>query len=104
MDMVLKVIVNDGEEIIIDGFDKIKFYKDYPFIEISETGYTWHRDKYDELINNLIKYNFIEFTRANKSDLLEYRGNKFAFDNGTFSENEPLLIRTNCINMIYKMY
>lgn len=104
MDMVLKVVINDGETIIVDGFDEIIFYDEYPYNCDKDSGYCWHRDRYEDLVNNLVKYNFIGIKRANPSDELKYRNLKFAFKNDNFEENKLLLLKTSSVNMIFKMY
>ncbi|MDC7770344.1 hypothetical protein POL88_15560 [Priestia megaterium] len=104
MDMVLKVCISDGSEIIIDGFDKIAFHNELPNPDISHSGYSWQKDYYYELLNNLVKYNFISIQRNDPKDKLEYRNHAFAFENTNFNSNNPLILRTNCISTIINMY
>lgn len=104
MDMVLKICVNDGEEIIIDGFDTIEFYNQLPNAEVENSGYTWQRDLYHSLLNNLEEYKFIGVIRNDSKDDLSYRNHSFAFNNGTFDKNETLYLRTSCITTIIDLY
>jgi hypothetical protein len=104
MDMVLEICVSDGSGIIIDGFDEISFYNDLPNVEITHSGYSWQRDFYYELLNNLSKYKFIGVNRKDPNDELKYRNYSYAFKNSHFEGNRPLLLQTNCITTIVDMY
>lgn len=104
MDMVLQVCISDGSEIIIDGFDKISFYNELPSVEVTQSGYSWQRDSYDDLLNNLSKYNFMEVSRHDNNDELKYRDYSFAFKNQHFSKNKPLILTTSSITTIIDMY
>lgn len=104
MDMVLNICISDGSEIIIDGFDTISFYNELPDVSVSYSGYSWRNDFYNDLMNNLCKFNFIGITRKSPSDILEYREHSFAFQNQNFTKNETLILRTNCISTIIDMY
>ncbi len=104
MDMVLNVCISDGSEIIIDGFDEIQFHNELPSTGVSHSGYSWQREYYHELLNNLTKYNFISIKRNDPKDKLEYRNHSFAFKNSNFESNKPLILRTNCVTTIIDMY
>lgn len=104
MDMVLKICVSDGTDIIVDGFDEISFYNELPVAETTYGGYSWQRDYYNDLMNNLCKFNFIGISRKDDNDELKYRGHSFAFRNKHFNKNETLILMTNCITTIIDMY
>lgn len=104
MDMVLQVCISDGSEIIIDGFDEISFYNELPNAEVTQSGYSWQRNNYNDLLNNLRSYNFIEISRHDNIDELKYREHSFAFKNQHFSKNKPLILTTNSITTIIDMY
>lgn len=104
MDMVLNICISDGSEIIVDGFDKISFYTTLPEADITQSGYSWRNNHYNELLNNLTKYNFIGVKRHDNKDTLEYRNHSYAYKNTHFEDNEPLILRTNCITTIIDMY
>ncbi|MGW6384549.1 hypothetical protein [Peribacillus butanolivorans] len=104
MDMVLKVCISDGSEIIVDGFDEISFYNELPNIDVSHSGYSWQRESYNELLNNLIIYNFISIKRHDSKDRLEYRNHTFAFKNSNFQGNVPLTLQTKSVTTIIDMY
>lgn len=104
MDMVLNICVSDGSEIIVDGFDEISFYSELPNAEITRNGYSWQKDYYNDLLNNLSAYNLIEISRHDPKDGLEYRGHSFAFENQHFSKSKPLILKTNSITTIVDMY
>lgn len=104
MDRVLSVCISDGSEIVIDGFDEISFYNEISTKEVSNSGYSWQRDFYHDLLNNLSKFNFISIKRSDAAHKLEYRNHAYAFHNQNFSENKPIYLQTNCITTIIDMY
>lgn len=104
MDMVLNVCVSDGSEIIVDGFDKISFYNELPIAEVTHSGYSWQRNFYNDLLNNLCKFNFISVTRNDVNDELKYRDHSLAFRNKATTKNEPLILMTSSITTIINMY
>lgn len=104
MDMVLNICISDGSEIIVDGFDKISFYNEIPVPEVTHSGYSWQKDFYNDLLNNLCKYRFISITRNDIDDELKYRNHSFAFRNKTITKNKPLILRTSVITTIIDMY
>lgn len=104
MDMVLKICISDGSEVIVDGFDDIAFYNEVPNIEVTHSGYTWQKDYYYDLLNNLAKYKFISIERHDSNDRLEYRKQSFAFKTNHFEGNKPLFLQTSCITTINDMY
>jgi hypothetical protein len=104
LDMVLKVCVSDGSEIIIDGFDEISFHNEYPETAIVHSGYTWNQDYYNELLNSLTLYKLISIKRHDSNHRMEYRDHAFAFRNANFEGNQPLLLQTCCITTIINMY
>ncbi|MDQ0268922.1 hypothetical protein [Cytobacillus purgationiresistens] len=104
MDMVLNICISDGLEIIVDGFDDISFYNEIPNIEVTHSGYSWQKDYYNELMNNLTRYKFIGIERNDSSHKMEYRTHSFAFKNTNFEGNKPLILQTNCITTIIDMY
>lgn len=104
MDMVLKVCISDGSEIIVDGFDEISFYNELPYEDVTHSGYTWQKDYYNELLNNLRTFNFISVKRNDPAHKMEYRKHTFAFKNSHFEGNKPLILQTNCITTIVDMY
>lgn len=104
MDMVLKICITDGSEIIIDGYDEISFSNELPNVEVTNSGYSWREDFYLELLNSLIEYNFISIKRHDPKDRLEYREHSYAFENEHFEKNLPLILQTKSISTIIDMY
>lgn len=104
MDMVLKICICDNSEIIIDGFDDISFYNEIPEAEVTHSGYSWQKDYYHELLNNLSTFKFIAIKRSDSNHAMAYRNHSFAFKNANFEGNKPLYLQTNCITTIIDMY
>jgi len=104
MDIVLKICISDGHEIIVDGFDEISFYKELPDAEINRSGYSWQKDFYNDLLNNLFAYNLMKISRHDTKDELNYRDHSFVFENQHFSKSKPLILTTNSITTIIDMY
>lgn len=103
MDMVLEVCVNDGESIIIDGFDRIGFSNDANIIETDTSGYQFNKT-YPDILNSLVSYKFIHITRHDSADELKYRKTSFAYENSISKKNEPLILTTNSVTTIINMY
>ncbi|WP_107897952.1 hypothetical protein [Lysinibacillus mangiferihumi] len=104
MDMVLKICISDGSEIIVDGFDDISFYNEIPNIEVTHSGYSWQKDYYYELLNNLSRFKFIAIERHDSNHRMEYKNHTFAFKNDNFEGNKPLFLQTSCITTVVDMY
>lgn len=103
MDIVLKICVSDGSEILVDGFDEISFHNQLPYTDLADSGYSW-RKNHDDLLNCLTKYNFIKLLRHEEKNDLEYKNHIFAFTNQNVSKNVPLTLTTNSITTIIDMY
>lgn len=103
MDMVLKICIADGSEVILDGFDKLSFYNELPRVEASKSCYSWQREHYLELLNNLSKYKFLGIERNDSNHRMEYRQHSFAFKNSEFEGNEPFYLTTSTITTIINM-
>ncbi|MGX7596332.1 hypothetical protein ACWNS2_13955 [Planococcus plakortidis] len=100
MDIVLKICINDGSEIIIDGFDKISFYTRIPNVALTQSGYSWRNDHFEQLLNSLVEYNFIGISRNDPADELRYQNHPFAYQNKHFTANDVLILQTNCVTTI----
>lgn len=102
MDMVLKICINDGSEVIIDGFDTISFSNDATIVEKNFSGYTLQKE-YPSVLNHLSNYKFIRIERNDESDNLVYRSHSFAFENNITSKNRPFILPTHSITTIIDM-
>jgi len=103
MDMVLKVCIADGSEVILDGFDTLSFYNDLPAVEVSKSCYSWQKDHYLELLNGLGKFKFLGIERNDSNHTMEYRNHSYAFKNSHFEGNEPFYLNTSTITTIINM-
>lgn len=101
MEITHEICFSDGESVVVDGFDKLTFYNDLNDVGKSATGYHWQRN-HGDLMNCLVENKLFSLQRANDNDELSYRNNSFAFNNGTFSQNEPLIMTTNAVTTIVK--
>lgn len=102
MEITQAICINDGSEILIDGFDKISFSNDATSKDITNSGYTWQRS-YPEILNSLAEYKFIIVDRHDTKDRLEYREHSYAFRNEITEKNEPLILTTQSITTIIGM-
>lgn len=100
MEIVLNICLSDGSEIGVDGFDTISFHNEVQNIEIIDSGYTWERDLYLELLNNLAKYKFIGITRNDPKDDLVYREHHYAYRNEYSEKNKTLILQTSAVTTI----
>ena len=53
-------------------------------------------------MNCLVDNKLFSLKRKNNIDELAYKEHTFAFNNGTLSENEPLIMTTNAVTTIIK--
>lgn len=103
MDITLSICVNDGTDILVDGFDEIAFSNDATTPNQKDSGYNWQRS-YPDILNVLADNKFLIFTRHDVNHGLEYREHSFAFSNSISENNQPLILTTQSITTIINMY
>ncbi|MDT2427689.1 hypothetical protein [Enterococcus avium] len=103
MDITLNICINDGSEILVDGFDKISFSNNVLKKTCTNTGYSWQKS-YPEILNAVVENKFLIFDRHDEKDSLEYRDHSFAFRNEITEKNQPLILTTQSITTIIDMY
>lgn len=103
VDLTLKICINDGSEILVDGFDLIGFTNDVFLMEELHSGYTWQKN-YPQILNIMSNHKFLIFKRHDPKDDLKYRGHLYAYKNERFQKNEDLILNTCSINTIINMY
>ncbi|WP_025728462.1 hypothetical protein [Atopobacter phocae] len=99
MEVTQVICINDGSEILIDGFDKISFSNNAFEKRLTNSGYTWQKT-YPEILNEMVENKFIIIERNDEKDELTYRNHPFVYRNEINEQNKPLILTTNSITTI----
>lgn len=108
MDIACNIGFTDGTHLALDGWDKILFLNEVPYVEVSFDGYDLQKDEhvYYQALNNLKAYPFVGIKRKDNNDRIEFAGKLYAFKNhhnggkNIIEENDTLYLQTSAITTI----